>query len=106
MLYSALITQLRQQVGDTRSRVHVDFIGDGNTTIFQLPDDTFPVLDQSGTYLLKVAGSSQTEDTNYTLDKNTGTIVFLTTAPTNGQAVTWDASAVYLTDANWLEIIN
>ena len=64
------------------------------------------MLDQTGTYTLKVAGSSQTETTNFTLDKNTGTIVFVTTAPTNGQAVAFDGSAVYLTDANWLEIIN
>lgn len=106
MLYSALITQLRNQVGDTRRRIHVDFTGDGTTTVFQLPTDTFPVLDQSGTYTLKVAGSTQTEDTNYTLDKNTGTIVFITTAPGNGVALTWDASAVYLTDQNWLDIIN
>lgn len=106
MLYNALITQLRNQVGDTRRRVHVDFTGDGNTTIFQLPDDTFPVLDQSGTYILKVGGSTQTETTNFTLDKNTGTIVFATTAPGNGVALTWDASAVYLTDQNWLDIIN
>src|SRR3990167_5335865 len=106
MLYSALITQLRNQVGDTRRRTHVDWTGDGTTTVFQLPDDTFPVLDQAGTYTLKVAGSTQTETTNFTLDKNTGTIVFVTTAPTNGQAVTFDASAVYLTDQNWLDVIN
>src|SRR3989304_4620860 len=106
MLYSALITQLRNQVGDTRRRTHVDFTGDGSTTIFQLPTDTFPVLDQSGTYILKVAGTTQTETTNFTLDKDAGTIVFVTTAPTNGQAITWDASAVYLTDLNWLDIIN
>jgi len=106
MLYSALITQLRNQVGDTRRRTHVDFTGDGSTTIFQLPTDTFPVLDQSGTYILKVAGTTQTETTNFTLDKDAGTIVFVTTAPTNGQAITWDASAVYLTDQNWLDIIN
>ena len=106
MLYSVLITQLRNQVGDTRRRVHADFTGDGTTTIFQLPLETFPVLDQAGTYILKVAGSSQTENTNYSLDKDTGTIVFLTTAPGNGVAVTWDASAVYLTDQNWLDIIN
>src|SRR3989344_9157111 len=106
MLYSALITQLRNQVGDTRRRTHVDWTGDGTTTVFQLPDDTFPVLDQAGTFILKVAGSSQTEGTNFGLDKNSGTIVFLTAAPGSGVAVTWDASAVYLTDANWLEIIN
>lgn len=93
-------------MGDTRRRVHVDFTGDGTTTIFQLPTDTYPVLEQTGTYLVQVAGSTQTEGVNYTLDKQAGTLVFITTAPTNGQAVTFDGSAVYLTDADWLEIIN
>lgn len=106
MLYSALITQLRNQVGDTRRRIHVDFTGDGTTTIFQLPTDTYPVLDQAGTYILKVAGTTKTETTDFTLDKDTGTIVFVNTAPTNGQAITFDASAVYLTDQNWLDVIN
>ncbi len=106
MLYSALITELRNQVGDTRRRVHVDFTGDGATTVFQLPTDTFPVLEQAGTYTVKVAGTLQTEATNYTLDKEAGTLVFVTTAPTNGQAVTFDGSAVYVTDAGYLAIIN
>lgn len=106
MTYAQLITQLRNQVGDVRRRVHVDFIGDGSTTVFQLPDGTFPVYDESGTYLLKVAGTTKTENTDYTLDKNAGTITFIITAPTNGQAVTFDGSAVYLTDANWLDVIN
>jgi hypothetical protein len=84
----------------------VDFTGDGSTTVFQLPTDTFPVLEQAGTYTVKVAGSLQTETTNYTLDKEAGTIVFVTTAPTNGQAVTFDGSAVFVTDTGWLSIIN
>ncbi len=68
MLYSALISQLRNQVGDIRRRTHVDFTGDGSTMIFQLPIDTFPVLDQAGTYVLKIATVTQTETTNFTLD--------------------------------------
>jgi hypothetical protein len=102
--YATLIAQLRNQVGDTKRKIHVDFTGDGTTTVFQLPTDTYPVLESS--YTLKVAGSTQTETTNYTLDKNAGTIVFVTTAPTNGQAVTFDGTAVYLTDADWLGVIN
>lgn len=104
MLYSALITQLRNQTGDVKRRTHIDFTGDGTTTVFQLPIDTFPVLE--GSYTLKVAGSTQTENTNYTLDKNAGTIVFITTAPGNGVAMTFDGIAVHLTDADWLDIIN
>ncbi len=106
MLYSALITALRNQSGDTRRRVHVDFTGDGTTTIFQLPTDTYPVYDGSGTYAVRVAGVLQTEATDYTLDKETGTLVFVLAAPGNGVAVTLDASAVCVTDAGWLEIAN
>lgn len=106
MLYSALISTLRNQTGDVRRRVHVDFVGDGAKTIFQLPTDTFPVYDGSGTYILKVAGVTKTETTDFTLDKNSGTIVFVNTAPGSGVAVTFDASAVYLTDADWLAVIN
>ena len=104
MLYSALITELRNQVGDTKRKIHVDFIGDGSTTVFQLPTETFPVLESS--YTFKVAGATQVENTNYTLDKNAGTLIFITTAPTNGQALTFDGTAVYLTDADWLAVIN
>lgn len=106
MLYSTLITELRNQVGDTRRRIHIDFTGDGSTTVFQFPTDTFPILEQAGTYTVKVATVLKTETTDYTLDKETGTLVFVTTAPTSGQAVTFDGSAVYLTDADWLSIIN
>jgi len=104
MLYSSLITELRNQSGDTKRKIHIDFTGDGGTTVFQLPSDTFPVLESS--YILKVAGTTQTETTQYTLDKNAGTIVFVTTAPTVGQALTFDGTAVYLTDADWLGVIN
>lgn len=104
MLYSAEILNLRNQVGDTRRRKHVDWIGDGTTTVFQCPDDTFPILEQAGTYVVKVAGSTKTETTDFTLDKETGTLVLLA-APTNGQAVTLDHSAVYITDAGWLAIL-
>jgi hypothetical protein len=105
MTYATFILQLRNQVGDTRRRVHVDWVGDGTTTIFQMPVDTFPVLDQTGTYIVKVAASAKTEVADFTLDKEAGTLV-LNAAPTNGQAVTLDSSAVHITNAGWLSIIN
>lgn len=105
MLYSAFITRMRNQVGDTRRRVHVDWTGDGSTVVFQCPKDTYPILDQTGTYVVKVNASTQTEVSNFTLDKETGTLV-LGTPPSNGQAVTLDASAVYLTDDSWFTIMN
>lgn len=104
MLYSAEITELRNQVGDIPRRVHVDFIGDAATTVFQLPSDTFPVLESS--YTVKVAGAAQVESTNYSIDRDAGTIRFLLAAPGNGVAVTFDGVSVYLTDASWLAVIN
>lgn len=105
MTYATYITQLRNQVGDTRRRVHVDWTADGATTVFQMPTDTFPVLDQSATYTVKFATVTKTEGTDYTLDKETGTLVTIATQ-SNGVAITIDSSAVYVTDAGWLQIIN
>lgn len=105
MLYSAWITRCRNQSGDLRRRRHIDWTGDGSSTIFQIPDDCYPVLDQSGTYVVKVATVSKTEGADYTLDKETGTLV-MASAPTNGQAVTIDHSSVRVTDAGWLQITN
>jgi hypothetical protein len=105
MTYATYIASLRRQVGDTRRRVHVDWVGNGSDTVFQMPDDTFPVYDGAGSYIVKVNGSTQTEGSNYSLDKETGTLVF-SVAPTNGHTVTIDSSAVYLTDAAWIAVIN
>lgn len=103
MLHSAFISKLRTQVGDTARRVHVDWVGDGSTTVFQMPADSFPVLE--GSFVVKLAGTEQGEDSQYTLNKETG-LVTMITAPGNGVALTIDASAVYLIDATWLGIIN
>lgn len=104
MLYSEFITYLRNKVGDKRERVHVDWLGDGSTNVFQMPEDTFPILDESSTYTVKVAGGAQTETTHYTLDKDTGTITFVST-PTLNQAVTIDAIRVYLKNEDWFLVI-
>lgn len=105
MTYATLISQLRSQVGDTKRRVHVDWTGDGSTSVFQMPADTYPVLDDTSTYTVKVATVTKTETTDYTLDKTTGTLTFVST-PTSNQAITIDSVAVYLLDSDWLDIIN
>lgn len=105
MTYLTFINQLRAQVGDTKRRVHVDWTGDGSTTVFQMPDDTFPVLDDDTTYTIRVNSVVKTETTDYTLDKTTGTLT-LVSAPTNGHAVTIDSVAVYLLNADWLQVVN
>lgn len=106
MTYATFIGQLRAQVGDTRRRKHIDWTGvNGTDTVFQMPADSFPVYDDSSTYVVKDNGSTKTEGTDYSLDKDTGTLVFAV-APTAGHTITIDCSAVYLTDASWLTIIN
>lgn len=103
MLYSAYITYLRKLAGDSGTRSHTDWTGNGTDTAYQMPLLTFPVLESS--YTVKVAGTPQTETTHYTLDKQTGLITFVT-APTNGQAVSIDNTAVKMTDASWVDMIN
>jgi hypothetical protein len=105
MTYAQEIINLRNQVGDTRRRVHVDWVADGTTTIFQMPVDTFPILDQTGTYIVKFGGTQKTEGSDYTLDKEAGTLI-TGTVQTTGVAITIDSSAVYLTDASWISVIN
>jgi len=106
MTYAQEITNLRNQVGDVRRRVHVDWTGDNlGTTIFQMPDDTFPVLDDTTTYVVKINGTTKTEGSDYSLDKEAGTLVFAV-APSLNDAITFDGSAVYVTNAEWLVIIN
>lgn len=104
MTIATYISQLRVQSGDTRRRVHVDWIGDGSTTVFNMPKDCFPVLEQAGTYVVKVAGSAKTESSDFTLDKETGTLIFVV-APSAAAAITCDHSAVHLTDASWMQVI-
>lgn len=103
MTYATWIAQLRAQSGDIKRRVHVDWTGDASTTVFQLPDDTFPVLESS--YTVKVNAVTQTETTHYTIDKVAGTLTFIT-APGNNLSVTIDAIAVRLLDADWLQVTN
>lgn len=103
MTYATFISQLRVQAGDTNRKIHVDFTGDASTTIFQMPVDTYPILESS--YTIKIAGVTKTETTDYALDKETGTITFVS-APANAAAIDIDCTAVYLIDDTWLNIIN
>lgn len=105
MTYATWINQMRAQVGDTKRRIHVDWTANGNDTVFQMPDDTFPVLDDTTTYTVTVDSVAQTETTDYTLDKTTGTLT-LVVAPSNGVIVEIDSIAVYLLNSDWLQITN
>lgn len=102
MTHATFISRLRVQVGDVEKWVHVDWTGDGNTVLFLMPLLTYPVLESS--YTVKVGGVTKTEVTDYSLNKETGAITFVT-APTNGTAVSIDNKTVALLDTVWMDII-
>ena len=105
MLYSTWINQMRAQSGDVRRRVHVEWTGNGSDTAFQMPEDTYPILEETSTYTVQVNSVLQTETTHYSLDRNAGIITFVT-APPNGELVEIDSMAVYLLNADWLQVMN
>lgn len=92
-------------MGDAPRKVHVEFSGDASTTVFQMPVDTFPVLDEAGSYVVRLGGVVKTENTDFTLDKETGVLTMLV-APGNGVALTISCSAVYVLNATYLIAIN
>ncbi len=66
--------------------------GDGTTTVFYARDSSFDRIGAfNGSPAIYKAGALQTITTHYTQDLATGAITFVT-APTAGQALTWDGS--------------
>lgn len=66
--------------------------GDGTTTVFYMRDSSFERIGAAnGAPAIYKAGALQTLTTHYTQDLTTGKITFVT-APTAGQALTWDGS--------------
>ena len=105
MTYAEYIAQLRPQVGDNPKRTGASWLADGTITAFQMPKGTFPVYDDASRYVVKDNGTEQTENTDYSLDKESGTLVFAT-APSAGHTITIDCSVVHLTNASWISHIN
>lgn len=66
--------------------------GDGTTTVFYARDSSLDrIAAFNGSPAIYVAGALRTLTTHYTQDLATGRITFVT-APTAGQALTWDGS--------------
>lgn len=66
--------------------------GDGTTTVFYMRDSSFERIGAANVSpAIYVAGALQTITTHYTQDLTVGKITFVT-APTAGQALTWDGS--------------
>ena len=79
MLYSQLISKLRIELKDFGKIQKETFDGDASTLNFPLTH--IPVKDNS--YTVKVGGVTKTETTDYSIDKDTGVITFVS-APASG----------------------
>lgn len=99
MLVSAFITKLRRFSKDLPVSAGETFDGDGTTTTFRLRNS--PVLEDQIT--VKVTGTATTA---YTLDNDTGVIIFTTAPPNASDNVKINYQYAKLSDTEWLEIIN
>lgn len=104
MTYLTFIGELRKQLGDKAKPFSVSFEGDGTSTVFQLPENAYPVIDDA-THQLYVNSVLQVDDTDYVFDEATGSFT-MTIAPTNGVAVVMTGYSVRLTNADWLVLVN
>lgn len=102
MTVAQLITKMRSENGDTPILTGEKFDGDGAITAFRLKYTT--ILESS--YTVKISGVVQVENTDYTIDRHSGLIVF-TSAPADADDnVTVDYKYAKLDDAAWLDILN
>jgi len=104
MTYLTFINKLRTELKDFPKLQRDTFDGDGTTLLFEL--SKVPIKD--ATYVVKVAGTTKTETTHYTLDRDTGILEFTAgNAPSDASdtlVVTY--KSVKIRDEDYLEIIN
>ena len=102
MTVAQFITILRRKFRDLPILTRDTFDGDATTTAFRTRYT--PILE--GEFTVKIGGTPKVENTDYTLDRDTGLITF-TSAPASGNDnVTIDYKYVVLSDTEYLEIIN
>ena len=101
MLQSALISELRREVGDIPKLTRMSRAGDGSITVFNT--GRFPIVESS--YSIYKGTSAQTETTNYTIDLDSGDITF-TNAPASGVQGIFQGKYANWRDKNWVEAIN
>ena len=102
MLVSEFITILRRSSKDLPVLTRDTFDGDGITSVFRTREA--PILEDS--FTVKVGGTIQVEDTDFTIDRDTGVITF-TSAPVSGSDnISIAYQYVNTSDTEWLEIIN
>jgi len=102
MLYSALILTLRSELKDF-GRIHQETIdGDASTLNFILKNT--PVKDAS--YVVKIGGVTKTETTDYTIDKDTGVLTFVSAPASGSDNVSVSYQSVKIRDADYIQLIN
>ena len=102
MLYSALIAKLRIELKDFGKIQKEVFDGDGSTLNFPLTH--IPVKDNS--YTVKVGGVAKGETTDYSIDKDTGVITFVSVPAAGSDNVEVSYQSVKMRDGYYIELIN
>lgn len=101
MIVSAMISQLRREVGDMPKATRAAQVGNGNINLFNT--GKFPIVESS--YTVYASGSTRTESTHYTIDLDSGDVQMVTT-PVNGLEISIDFKYANWRDKNWVEAIN
>jgi len=102
MTYTQFIAKLRVELKDFPKLQRDRWDGDGTTKIFPL--SSVAVKDTS--YVVKISDVAQEEETDYTINKDTGIITFTTEPDAGSDNVECTYEAVIIRDEDYLEIIN
>lgn len=102
MTYTQFIAKLRVDLHDFPRLQRDHFDGDGTTTLFE----TSKVPIQDSTYVVKISGVEQTEVTDYTLDKDTGVIEFVSAPASASDNVEITYKSIIIRDEDYLDLIN
>jgi len=102
MLVSEFITKLRRFSRDIPVLTRELFDGDASTIAFRVK--YAPILE--GEYTVKISDVTQVEDTDYTIDRDSGVILFTSAPASANDNVSVTYKYTKLSDTEWLEIFN
>lgn len=98
---SALISQCRREYDDIPKSVRVSRQGNGTINLFNT--GKYPIVENS--YVVYVGGVQKTENTDYTINLDSGDINISST-PSNGTEVRLEGKIATWRDKNWVEALN
>ena len=102
MTYSTFISKIRTELSDF-GKIHTEtFDGDASTKSFVL--NFIPIKDAS--YVVKVGGVTKTETTDYSVNKDTGVIVFVSAPAAGSDNIEVSYQSIKIRDEDYIEIIN